>query len=333
MNKKGFLFFILITSLSMNVLANEYNLLGTNKQKQNIKTNYNLIVYNKEAENFTDLWVAAKTGDLIYLQNAVKLDPNIINKINSSFPEVFIGSGSSNIEVLSFIIKNDPNFLTRKNHLGRNVVMDSIASYHEKITDKKLNGEMSSFIKAVALKSPELADKLKKSNSDSQEQYEDAILFLLKKMEINTLNQLDSYENNVLHYATYMRMEKVVDFLVNKVGFNQKTNNTFFDNALFSLVGHSCNNKIDEEKDIRLLKLLLNKGISPLQKNKLDISFAGIVYSNKKLTYLRPELDKNITGLKRKILDTELIKLNSVVNTSSFSVNYNKTNFDNFICE
>lgn len=332
MNKKGFLFFILIASLSMNVLANEYNLLGTNKQKQNIKTNYNLIVYNKEAENFTDLWVAAKTGDLIYLQNAVKLDPNIINKINSSFPEVFIGSGSSSIDVFSFLIQNDPQFLTRQNHLGRNIVMDSIASYHEKITDKELNNETNSFINAVSIKTPELAEKLKKSNSDNQEQYEEAILFLIKKLDIKTLNQVDSYGNNVLHYATYMRMEKVVHFLLNKVGFNQKISNSFFDNALFSLVSHSCNNKLDEEKDLRILKLLLDKGVNPLQKNKLEISFAGIVYSNKKLGYLKTELDKNITGLKKKIFDADLIKLNSMVNAASFNINYNKTNFDNFIC-
>lgn len=269
------------------------------------------VISNYEIKLFmelTDLNVASMSGDTLYLKSAIEKDPEIIKKINNLHPATFIGFSARNFESVSLVQKSDKDLFNRKNHLGRNILLDGLSFYYNdlpEVTSKMIFDELlvETDIKNTGF-SKKLREIYKVRNKDESEEL---FTYLIKNFNPEQLNSVDIFKNSALHLAVYNRLDKTVNSLFNNSAFKQKTStNMFEENALFMLLSQNCNVKKNQETDILILNMLLKNKLNPLQTNKLKSSFAAIVMAIDDFKHLRPTLLENLNDLQKKMIEKDV---------------------------
>ena len=323
--KKIILLSLLISSAFNNVWA-DVPISDIKGNKVNIKTDYKII----ELLDFNDLNIAAIVGDNNYINNAIKKDANIILKINSINPSFIIGFNSKNIETIQNIKKYDNNLYYRTDNIGRNLLLNMLASHYDFIVNNKIKEENNKLKIEIKNKQPSFLSGL-----DEKLKTEDISIFLIKDFNKEQLNTIDNYKNNILHYAVYNRLLNVAQTILNNNLFtNKNSTNVFNENSLFTLLGNNCNVNIDKNKDVIILKTLLDNKVNPLQRNNQNYSFAAIVLAIDDFSYLRPTLLNNLSSLQKKLIEKEILSIKNNLNNKKLKNSFfSLQDFDSYYHE
>jgi hypothetical protein len=310
---------VLSLLLTYGTIANAGTYYLDSAKKMKIDTPYNLMV----VDDVTDLEMAIHLGKIDYLKESLKTDPDLIKKINDaigSSPDSPLGFNAKNVDTLNFVLQYDNNLLNRKNSSKRNILLNVLVQHFEFYQSEEPKKEVDRFLKELANKKFPYIKEIQTALlvGRSIPEMEQLAINLSKGVTPNILNDSDSWGNNALHYAVYIRKPNIVKALLDNRNFRVYNSPNFFgENALFMLLNHNCNVANDPNTEVLLLKTLLSSRVNPLQRNEKGISFAAMVYTFDEFSHMRPIIADNIGPLRKKIVDKEVEQLKILLQTSS----------------
>lgn len=271
------------------------------------------------SSDITDLDVANYVGDKDYLNKIISQDPSVIKRFNDNEKEKnYLGFRYGTASTLSLLISSDPSLFFRKDDTGRNILLRAMYLYYEDLSKTPQESDQVEMIKQITKYNPQwgkkLEDKLKNRDINSIKEYEESIIDLMKMLPPSQLNAVDSNGNNALVYAVYNRNIRIISYLLSNPNFKMSTStNNYGESALFMLFGENCSIKGSEEKNILILKMLLDAGLNPMEKNKYGKSFASIVYTFDDFNYFKPVLNNSLRKIQVTLLQKQSPRLKAIV--------------------
>lgn len=305
--------------LTYGTLANAGTYYLDSSKKMRVDTPYNLTV----VDGATDLQMAIYLGKTDYLKEALKIDPELIKKINNlmgSTSDAPLGFNPKNLETLNLVLQYDHELLNRKNEDKRNILLNMLVQHFEFYQSDEPKKEIDKFLKELANKKFPYLKEIHTALLTGRpiQEMEQLALNVSRGVSPAILNESDKWGNNALHYAVYIRKPNIVKGLLDNRNFRgYNGQNNFGENALFMLLNHNCNVVNDQKTELQILKSLLSSRVNPLQRTEKGVSFAAMVYAFNEFSYMRPVLDDQIGPLRKKIVEREAEQLKALLATSS----------------
>lgn len=310
---------VLSLLLTYGTMANAGTYYLDSAKKMKVDTPYNLTII----DGATDLQMAIYLGKIDYLKEALKIDPDLIKKINNvmaSTQDAPLGFNPKNVETLNLVLQYDHELLNRKSEDKRNILLNILVQHFEFYQSDEPKKEVDNFLKELASKKFPYMKEIQNALLTGRpvQEMEQLALMISKGVSPAILNESDRWSNNALHYAVYIRKPNIVKGLLDNRNFRAYNGqNNFGENALFMLLNHNCNVANDQKTELYILKSLLSSRVNPLQRTEKGVSFAAMVYAFNEFNYMRPILDDHIGPLRKKIVEKEAEQLKALLAISS----------------
>lgn len=306
-------------------------------QERKIPVQSNTSVFMVQEE--VNLNAALHMKDIEYFKSMVAKDPNVVTNINKLKPINPVGFAVIDKAMFNVVYATSPDFINSLNRTNKNYVSFMVTEWFEKLESEYATNRMKEIGGFIKDKIPEVKTKNEAFlERPSEKDLNDVLVFAIGKMSPESLNAPDIFKNTSLHYLVHKRLYEPTEALLKNTMFYRKQGlNEGNENALFMLLDQPCNMKTTKEEEQKMLDLLLENKINPLQRNKSGYTFSAFVLGDDKYEHLRETLLKKLSPVQTRLAeqDAQKFKVAKELSTRNnqdfdFYLSFNHTTIEDF---